>query len=490
MEESEFTTDVAPISTEELRIINDSIADKLGDKRLGEVPALGSVTEVNNFTIQSINGKLYFAAPLSHISFFKWNKTRETTAYVLVSVTNTNDVRLVQEVDGKPISIVYQPSACFGQNLRRHLYMSGYASTPMTDYSFEIDDTGMPWWVVTTYENTIGLGGSEANGILLVHPTTGEITPYTIEEAPAWIDRIQPADFVMKQLFDWGELVEGWYHPSDENELEPSEGYAIVYGADGQCYYYTGITSSGADDGTTAFVMVNTRNKKTYRYNKAGATEAAARRSAMAVQEFQAAGYTATFPITYNVDGVPTYFMSMVGSDGLPKAYAMVNVKNYNTVGSGKDIRSCKRSYQKELSGSGQAQTFSAGANTLTKFVTVKRIEDDIEDGQSNYYMLFEGYNNKIFTASSRLSSEVPLTQIGDELLVSFVDLDQESTPLLEFDNQEYGVLKTAAQLQKELYFQMIKVDEKNQEELKTAHSQFERLTDAEKLELLERLRE
>jgi hypothetical protein len=39
------------------------------------------------------------------------------------------------------------------------LYTSGYAFVGLADFSFEIDDEGTPFWVVTKYEKKIGFMG-------------------------------------------------------------------------------------------------------------------------------------------------------------------------------------------------------------------------------------------------------------------------------------------------------------------------------------------
>ena len=36
---------------------------------------------------------------------------------------------------------------------------------------------------------------------------TGESNTYSIEELPAWVDRVQPEDFIMTQLNNKGEYV-------------------------------------------------------------------------------------------------------------------------------------------------------------------------------------------------------------------------------------------------------------------------------------------
>jgi len=53
---------------------------------------------------------------------------------------NAVDEKDIQYID--TYNIVYQPKACFDQNLERHLWLSGYSTTYLTDYQFEIDDMG------------------------------------------------------------------------------------------------------------------------------------------------------------------------------------------------------------------------------------------------------------------------------------------------------------------------------------------------------------
>ena len=57
-----------------------------------------------------------------------------------------------------------------------------------------------------------------------------------------------------------------------------------------------------------------------------GATEMAAQSSAEGkVQQF---GYRASFPMIINLDGQPTYFMTLKVNAGLIKQYAFVSVSN------------------------------------------------------------------------------------------------------------------------------------------------------------------
>ena len=71
-------------------------------------------------------------------------------------------------------------------------------------------------------------------------------------------------------------------------------------------------------------------------YQMSGATETAAMSSAQGkVQQY---GYIASFPMIINLDGEPTYFMTLKDNAGLIKQYAFVSVATYTDVGTGEII--------------------------------------------------------------------------------------------------------------------------------------------------------
>ena len=107
VEESVFTEDVSPVSVDKIRIVDKSMAMKLGDKKLGEIPAIGSVSKVGEYSIQSVKGEFYWEAPLVHRDMIKWITNLDgTNGYIMVSATNSQDVRLVQNINGKQLKIV------------------------------------------------------------------------------------------------------------------------------------------------------------------------------------------------------------------------------------------------------------------------------------------------------------------------------------------------------------------------------------------------
>lgn len=436
VKESNFAKDVSPVSVNDIRLVDEEMAMKLGDKKIGEVPAIGSVSKLGKFHIQNIDGELYWVAPLVHRDIIKWvTNMSGTSGYVMVSASNPQDVRLVQEVDGKPIKIVYQPDAYLHQDLRRHMYLKGYVNVGMTDFTLEIDDKGKPYWIVTLYENAVGYEGKNAIGIATVDTQSGKVKSYDIKDAPKWIDRIQPQEFVTEQINDWGTYINGFLNSviSEKGVLVATEGTSLVYGEDGKSYWYTGITSAGADDSTIGFMLVDTRSKEAKLYKQPGATETAAMVSATG--KVQEKNYDATFPVMYNILGKPTYVMSLKDKAGLVKMVAFVSVEDFNIVGIGDTKEEALRSYREQLKSKGNNVQVENDNTKVVKTGTVKRISSDVIDGNTSYYFTLEGINDSIFIVSSKVSHEVPLTKEGDSIKISYDKEHKGNIDILEFDN-------------------------------------------------------
>lgn len=424
---------IAPISIDEIRVVDEDLAYLLGEKILGSQPALGSQVELGHFCVQKVGKDLYWVAPLLHSGFFKWLNNQEgTTGYVMVSATNERDVKLVQTVNNKPIKIKYQPEAFFQSEIERHIYTNGYATVGMTDFTFEIDDAGNPYWVVTKYDKKIGFGGDDATGILVVNAESGAIQEYAIDKAPLWVDRIQPIEFVENQLNDWGEYVHGYWNFSNANKLQITEGLTLVYGHNNRSYWYTGLTSVGKDESAVGFVLVDTRTKETTFYKQSGATEFAAQSSAQG--KVQEKGYKASLPIPYNINSIPTYVMTLKDDGGLVKMYAMVAISDYTIVGVGNTMRETLMSYKNVYNMAGNKINPNAENNKKVLKSVVTRIQNDVKNGNSFYYFTVKDYPN-IFVGSSQLSSQLPVTIVGDSIKVSF-DLDlEEVIDVSSFEN-------------------------------------------------------
>ena len=428
-----ITNHIAPISIDKIRVVDEELAHLLGEKILGSQPALGSQVELGDFCIQKVNNNLYWVAPLLHSGFFKWfNNQQGTAGYVMVSATNERDVRLVQNVGGKAIKIKYQQGAYFQSDIHRHVYFNGNATVGLADFSFEIDDTGNPYWIITKYAKKVGFSGKEAIGTLVVNAQSGAMRSYTIAKTPKWVDRIQPLEFIEDQLNDWGEYVHGYWNFSNADKLQITEGLTLVYGNDSKSYWYTGLTSVGKDESAVGFVLVDTRTKETTFYKQGGATEFAAQSSAQG--KVQEKGYKASLPIPYNINNIPTYVMTLKDDGGLVKMFAMVAISDYTIVGVGNTMRETLTSFKNVYNMADNKINPNSVSNKKTLKSVVTRIQNDVKNGNSFYYFKVKDYPN-IFVGSSQISNQLPVTIVGDSIKISFdVDLE-EVIDISSFEN-------------------------------------------------------
>ncbi|MEG2204294.1 MAG: hypothetical protein RRY21_03940, partial [Oscillospiraceae bacterium] len=387
-----FTSDIQAVDLSQIPIVDKDLAAKLADKKLGERPSLGSQVYLGKPTIQRVDGKLLWAVPLHHSGFFKWITNLSGSAgYITVSATNVNDVEYVEEY-----KIKYQPYSYFLHDLSRWVRFTSAPMTGIVDYSFELDDSGVPHWVVTTYKNRQFFALPEATGVIVVNATTGDSQRYGIADVPGWVDRVQPEDFVISQIDNQGEYVHGFWNFSDKDKFKSSEGHAIVYN-NGRCYLFTGLTSVGSDNSSIGFMMVDMVTKQPLLYQMNGATEQAGQSSAQG--KVQHLRYTATFPLIINADGVPTYFMTLKDAEGLIKQYAFVSVPNYSIVGTGETVALAYRNYEVALrqGGGNEDLTGEAGEQKETRG-TVLRIASQYDGSRTLYYMVISINTGRIYT--------------------------------------------------------------------------------------------
>lgn len=431
-----FDTDMQPIDTSQIPIVDKALAAKLADKKLGEKPALGSQVDLGEPTIQQVNDKLVWIVPLHHSGFFKWLSNMEgTPGYIVVSATDMQDVTYV---DSPKVKI--HPNAFLMDKLVRRVRLGDGLFTGITDYSFEVDEDGQPYYVVTTYHYLRGFALPEATGVILVNATTGSMEKYAIDQVPEWVDRIQPEDFVMEQINNKGKYIHGLFNFSNFEKFEASDNDIIIYN-NGDCYLFTGITSVGSDNSIIGLMLVDLRTKEAIQYTMSGATENAAMNSAEG--KVQDLGYRATYPILLNVQSQPTYFMTLKDGEGLVKQYAYVSVKSYDLVGVGTTVAEAKRNYESVIGSLSDSQVESN--QTVTATGKIVRIAGEFDGSQMQYSMILDTQPNLIFKVSADKSAELALTKEGDTVTLTYIEQESGVVKANSFDNVEFTQSKAAS---------------------------------------------
>ena len=367
-------------------------------------------------------------SPLKYASVIKWftNQSEGIPAYIRINMA-TQTTELVKLEEG----MKYTNSEYFNRNIYRHLRFA-HPTYIYGGLSFEIDDSGVPYWVAPVKKYNIGLFGGETVGkVVLCNAITGDTKTYDIDKAPSWIDRAYAADLLV-ELFDYyGTLKHGFINSvlSQKDCLETTDGYNYL-ALDDDVWMYTGVTSVNGDQSNVGFMLSNQRTMETKYYKVEGATEASAMSSAEG--QVQNLKYVATFPLLLNISDEPTYFIALKDDAGLVKKYAMVNVQKYQIVAIGDSVSQCEENYLELLLSNGvkEAEKDTRQVKKISGKIT--KIAQAVIEGTSHYYLMVEG-SDDIFDISVVDYIDVVRCEVGQEVRMEYKE-DEKANAVLSLE--------------------------------------------------------
>ena len=423
VEQGDFSSEIPEVSYDRIPMLDRASAQKLGDRKLGELADMVSQFEVaSDYTQINYHGRPVRVTPLRYGDLIKWfnNRREGLPAYLVIDMV-TQNVDVVRLEEG----MKYTTDEHFSRNLYRHLRFR-YPTFMFEEPIFEIDEEGTPYWVCAKKEKTIGLfGGTDNNGAVLVNAVTGE-SEY-MPEPPSWVDHVYSAELIIEQYDYYGMYHNGFLNSifGQRDVTVTTEGYSYLAEGD-DVYLYTGITSVGGDESNIGFILSNQRTKETKYYPCAGAEEYSAMNSAQG--QVQHLGYKSTFPLLLNIAEQPSYFMALKDAAGLVKMYAMVNVNQYQIVATGSTVGECEQNYRRMLAQSniiGDDQTDIQGSvDGEIKEVTgtIAEIRTAVIEGTSYYYIRLEGESDFSWRVSAADVPYAPLLDALDAVAIRYID--------------------------------------------------------------------
>lgn len=428
---SNFSEDITPVDLDNLPLLDKESTQKVGDRVMGQLPELISQFEVSDqYTQISYQGRLVRVTPLEYNGFFKWlgNNNEGSPGYILVDST-TGEANLVKLEKG----MKYLESSFFNDNLSRKIRFQ-FPTEILAPSVFEIDDTGAPYFITPVLKVTWVDLLPDVKGTILTDPVTGKSTYYDVADVPGWVDHVYPSNLILNQINDWGSYQDGWLNSftSQKNVRKSTSGYTYLAEGD-DIYIYTGITSAATDESNIGFILTNLRTKETHFYAVPGAEEFSAMNSAQgAVQEKR---YSSTFPLLINLNGRPTYLSSLKDAAGLVKAYAFVDVEDYQKVkvsDSSLGLDSAANAYLQML---GNESTLNPEDATEVSGI-ISSIESVVLEGSSYFYLTLDS-DKTIFKAPLIMDDRLPFLSPGTTITFThtnniILSIESMSIPLAE----------------------------------------------------------
>lgn len=394
VETRNFTDDIKEVSYDKIPLLDKDSASIIGTRVMGTMVDMVSQYEVDDMYSQiNYKEKPVRVTPLRYGNLIKWftNHKNGIPAYIRIDMT-TQEAECVRLTEG----IKYSKSDHFSRYIYRHLRFA-YPTYIFDDINFEIDDNGTPYWVCPVKKYNIGLfGGQTVGRVVLCNAVTGEMTDYSVDEVPTWVDKVYSAELLIG-LYDYnGSLKHGFINSvlSQKDCLKTTDGYNYIALED-DVWVYTGITSVGQDNSNVGFVLMNQRTMETRYYEVSGAEEYSAMDSAKG--RVQNLGYTATFPLIINISGQPTYFMALKDGAGLVKSYAMLNIEKYQNVAIGDSVLQCESNYIKLLKDNGIVEEQQPEVKETKKVKDIiSKIMPIVIDGNTHMYIMLS-QNDSIY---------------------------------------------------------------------------------------------
>jgi hypothetical protein len=397
-----------------LPTIDKELSVKLAQARLGPYGAQFSLNE-DIFTAVAVDGpdgvRVLRNTPLDYSGLFVALAGKGSVGYLQVDQVSA-EARLVET----PQRLFYSPGAVFGRDLARLVRFADRTAL-LGDFSFEIDDSGKPYWIVPILKRTIGLfGGSQPDGIFLVDPASGSVERFAAGAEPAWIDRTAPTSVVLEQADARLSLAGGWvnkYLGQKRDVFQLSDGYNYAFsrsGGVGRTWLVSGVTSpSEADQTLTGFMLINMKTKEARRYPIGGITEMRAMEIAENDERVRAQTLTATWPILTSLGGEPVFFL-FLKNQVQRQRFVYVDASSGARVAMGETHEAAAADYAR-LVGS-RADPAAAAAETSGQVLRVRA------EGAANEFLLAgDAYR---YAVDRGLSNGSRFLQAGDRVALRY----------------------------------------------------------------------
>lgn len=418
------------------------------DKVLGEAQTIGSTFEVSfeNGTIQDIDGRSYYVAPLDFSGIFRWNdqhgKGKGSPGWVIVDAHDP--FSKAELVTG--YNMVYTPGAFFGTDLRRHLWNKGYRNVGLRDFTFELKTLAEPYWVITMTKPTLRWSAEDVLGILVVDPQTGDVQEYKLDEVPAWIDRVYPDEIAWERMVWYGSYSQGWKYASfggREGLFQPTDNTGAdiwaTWDADRRPFWWTGITSMNADRSNIGFMQFDMRTGQAYKHLGSGDTEDVVLNRIDREYEFK--GWNANMAIRYPIYDQPSWVAPIVSGDGDFQLIGIAHAQ-HAIEAHGKTLQEALRNYQQALLTFSSA-TLSAEADFTWQTFVVSRTWTDVTEGSLTYYVYSAdaGVEDLIFHGTGALSPELGGSKPGDRVRLAYLETGETLVSIQKFDNLDLPLI-------------------------------------------------
>ncbi|MDO5741702.1 MAG: hypothetical protein Q4Q13_02015 [Vagococcus sp.] len=385
--------------------------------------------ELGELQVQKIAGDVVYVAPLEFKGIWRWLKAGASEGYLKMSATDVYE----QPVPVKR-EMTYIPSAYFFKDAARKIYFASARYKSMGVPQLEIDDNGKAYYVQTLYRPR---GISENPNykkmkIAVLDTETGKVTLYDLKDVPKFIDAPISPEMASEMNSVYGKYEEGWLNSQlakkgvklattngTEDEVTP------IFNEKGEMLYFTDFTSpSNSDDSAIGYSYINARTGELTYYSKKNMMDSEGLLSLVNLV-YPEKKLVGNMPLLYNIDGVPTWVVSMLDKNGIFKKIAYVNATDTDILAMEDTVDKALQVYRLKLGEKRSNVTATSKVTEKEISGQIVRLTSPIEtsDGVIIKFVLDD---NRIYTASEADNPLALFLQVTDKVHFSAKLVDDE----------------------------------------------------------------
>lgn len=401
-------------------LVSKQVALDAMQRKLGEDLGLGSQFEVGNTSKQVHGDRLVWVAPLEPRSWLKAMFGDAAPGYMVVDASDPSSAKLVKSL------VQISNRQFFGLGIR--VWAKNPTLNPYAWY-FELDESGNAFWVAPLVERKVGFKGQDVVGVVIFNAATSVQTRYSLNNVPDWVDHRFPASLLKDQVNTAGDLVNGWWNPTDEGKFQLSTDLDFVY-AEGQPWFIGTLSGVARDESITEGMLIHARTKEIKRFTMQGITEVSAARALEGQNPEKK--LVASNPIPYLVGGTPAYVAALADSRSIVRAYGIVAVADAQVLAVADTLNAAVKQFSTKQ---GRATADFGGVAEIEDVSgSILTIRQDSSSGQYFMLVLVEG-KKRFFVAAPHLNDELHVTQKDDLVKLSVKKAGQQTSVVTAFDN-------------------------------------------------------
>lgn len=262
----------------------------------------------------------------------------------------------------------------------------------------------------------------------VLNSVTGETKVYDLKDVPEEIDAPLTSAVASSMNNYYGKYGKGWLNSlfsKDDVKIPTTNGIyssgavTPLVSKTGELLYFTDFTSDDEkQDSALGYSLINARTgtMEFYRDTK-GMMDSD---GAIAISEkiYPEKKWEAKMPILYNIEGVPTWIISLLDTNGIFKGYVYISATDSDILVDGTDAEKTLQAYKMKLSLKGSNNKNTEIGDLVDVSGIVTRVNQVVVDGNQTVSFMLEN-DDKVYRISTSNNVYSMFLKDGDKVSFS-----------------------------------------------------------------------